>query len=189
MSSFLRFLGGLSACLLLLSAAGRHPASAASDPVKGMGDVVAPHDFHVSYGRMAVEGEFAVCNIRFFKDDLTEALQVFAGSPDFVLDVSPQSDSVFVAYLSEHFELTVDGESLSGTIMQSGEDVEGKEQIWWYTVQYEAAAAIEALRIRNTLLTERFDEQKNIVKIQHFPSENTLSYYFDTEDTAFDVAL
>lgn len=151
------------------------------------GEIV--HKFHVSYARMGVEENIAVCQIRFFRDDLYETLVKHYDMTDFELNADPDTDRLFIDYFNKKFRLEVNGSTLSGTIVGSGEDIEGKEEVWWYTIQFTAEEFLTAFRITNTLLTEQFDDQKNILKIQHFPSEKTLSYYFDVETTVHDVNL
>ncbi len=170
-------------CLVFggMLALGRQAVTAESSP--------EIHDFHVSYTRLAVEGNFAVCNIRFFKDDLQEGLQAYSESTDFFLDVSPNTDALFLKYLNDRFEMKVGDQVLSASLIGSGEDFEGKEDIWWYTLQFEAPDQIDAIHLTNSFLIDHFEDQKNIVKVQHFPSEKTFSYYFDDEDTQFEIEL
>lgn len=136
------------------------------------------HNFHVGYANIAVEGQQAISRVRFFADDLEVALQAYTGEARFQLEASPETEAVFLRYLAEHFQLTADGERLTGVILQSGEETMGSERMWWYVLQYEAASPIEAVSLRNTMLFDAFDDQKNIVKIQHFPSERKQTLYF-----------
>lgn len=134
------------------------------------------HDFHVSYSRLAVEGTMAVVRVRLFKDDLGEALGQREGR-DVIVDVSPEQDSLFVAYFSEYFTMTSGEEVLSGKLVGSGEEVVGKEPMWWYLLEFNATEPIKTLTISQRLLSNVFDDQKNIVQVQHFPSEKTYSLY------------
>jgi hypothetical protein len=64
----------------------------------------------------------------------------------------------------------------------SGEDIEGAEVVWWYAFQYVAPEdAGSQLDMRNRLMFEVYEDQKNIVKIQHFPSEKQETYYLTPE--------
>lgn len=175
---------GLSFVVLLASSA----YSAASELPPPLRSETA-HDFHVSYGRMAVENNLFVFNIRFFKDDLQQGLQAHTGNSDFFLDVSPRTDSLFTAYFNSHFTLRVSDKVLPGSIIGSGEDFEAKQDIWWYTLEFVADETIESFQLKNVLLLEEFDDQKNIVKVQHFPSEKTFAYYFDEDDQVFEITL
>ncbi|HMB93768.1 MAG TPA: DUF6702 family protein [Rhodothermales bacterium] len=139
------------------------------------------HDFHISYGRVAVEDNVVVFRVRFFKDDLEEALRKYHKAPEFALEVNPAVDAQFVAYFNERLVLETEGQQLTGQIIGSGEEMEGKEPMWWYALQYEASATIKKLTIKNQLLLELFDDQKNIVKVRHFPDDKQQSYYFDDD--------
>ncbi len=147
------------------------------------------HDFHISYGHMAVEKNVVVCRIRFFQDDLEAALRHYGGHDAFRMAASPQVDSLFAAYFAEHFALEVDGKALAGRIIGSGQDAVDREPVWWYMVQFEAPAPIQKLRLRNTLLFDLFDDQKHVFKVVHFPEETQRSYYFAKGEEAFDVAF
>jgi len=143
---------------------------------------IAPHKFHVTYSRIAVEGTTVAARVRFFGDDLSEALAKAQSIESYQIDASARQDSVFLAYFNSHFVLN-DGHSiLTGTLMGSGQEMEGQEPMWWYVVQFEAESPIERLHITNRLLKESFEDQKNIAQIQHFPSEKTWSLYFVDDD-------
>ncbi len=150
--------------------------SGTSDP----GPAPAPrHDLHVSYGDLGIQGALAVLEIRIFTDDLEEALRRRHGLPDaFHMEASPRVDSLFLAYLGDEFVLGVGGTSLVGGILGSEEDVRDREPIWVYRIRYEGPSPISALEIRNTLLLEIFDDQRNILRVGHFPEGRTRTYYF-----------
>jgi len=135
-----------------------------------------PHDFHVTYSRLAVEDNMAVVRIRLFKDDLNQALSQREEREVFV-DTSPSSDSLFQAYFNEMFVMRADEETMSGRIVGSGEEVVGNEPMWWYLLEFTASSDIEALHVSQRILSEVFEDQKNIVQVQHFPSEKVYSLY------------
>lgn len=135
-----------------------------------------PHDFHVTYSRLAVEDNMAVVRIRLFQDDLNEALSQ-REERDVFVDTSPATDSLFQAYFNERFVLIAGKEVMAGRIVGSGEEVVGNEPMWWYLLEFRASSTIEALHISQRILSEVFEDQKNIVKVQHFPSEKVYSLY------------
>ena len=166
------------ACLLALT------------PTQGVGagaPETFPHKLHISSGNAAVENNLLVVRIRFFKDDLELALAGHLGRADFVLSPGPAVDGAFLAYLGERFTVSVDGSPLAPTLMGSGEDELDREPVWWYTVQFEAPAALQAFTVRNTLLTEIFDDQRNIVKFIHFPDQHQKTYSFAIGEEEFEV--
>ncbi len=136
------------------------------------------HKFHVTYGRMAVEDNRAMLQIRLFKDDLEIALQQKFADPAFKLAADPYADSLFTAYFNEVFVLKQDETPVPGRIVSSGEDQTGGEAMWWYTVRFEAPAALQTFTVRDVVLFDLFDDQKNIFKVKHFPSDKELSYYY-----------
>ncbi|KER10732.1 MAG: hypothetical protein HY22_02670 [[Candidatus Thermochlorobacteriaceae] bacterium GBChlB] len=132
------------------------------------------HNFHVSYGKMAVEGNSIYLSLRFFKDDLETALCKSSARDDLKLAATPQCDSIYLRYFAEKFEITCDGRRLRAELLSSGEDGD----MWWYKLNFSDSKTLHAVTIKNTLLFELFDDQKNIVQVMHFPSEQQQSFYF-----------
>lgn len=176
------------------------PAAAAAPdpPVAALPDseAAAAHEFHVTYGRMGVEGAIIQVRLRFFQDDLALALRAFAGDPDVLLAVDPGSDSLVTAYLADRFPVRAGaGDDVSGTdplagsIVASGEEVDGAERIWWYVLQYEAAAPIGRVRVDAKVLLELFDDQRNILRIQAFPSGRERTYYLTHGSSVADFVV
>ncbi len=137
-----------------------------------------PHDFHVTYGRLAVEDATAMLRIRFFFDDLEGALRAHHKRRGFRLSADPESDSLFLAYFHDKFALIGDGAPLRGEIVTSGEEAEGKERVWWYVLRFEAPAPLRKLTVRDALLFEVFSDQKNILRTLHLPDEAQETFYF-----------
>jgi hypothetical protein len=157
-------------------------------PPTGAGaSAMCGHDLHVSYGAAAVEGRVLSVRIRFFKDDLELALARRGGRPTTALAVGPEADAAVLSYLKSHLTVEVAGRALEATLVGSGEDELDREPVWWYAVQFEAQAALSAFRVRNTLLTELFDDQTNIVKFVHFPDQKQKTYSFGRGEESFEV--
>ncbi len=123
------------------------------------------HDFHVSYGRLAVEGSTAVLQIRFFRDDLEEALGARTGSSALRLSADPATDRLFHDYFAEKFQLLQGDVALNGTIIGSGEDSIDREPAWWYLIRFTAPTTIAGFKVRNTLLLDAFEDQKNVLRV------------------------
>lgn len=149
--------------------------------------VPASHDLHVSYGNAAVEGNVLAVRIRFFRDDLEEALARHAGRAGYTLATGPEGEAAFLAYLRAHFSVQVGGRTLEPILLASGEDELDREPVWWYAVQFAAPAPLVAFRVRNTLLTELFGDQTNIVKFVRFPDERQKTYSFGKGEESFEV--
>jgi hypothetical protein len=151
----------LACCAMMLAAAIQSPAFGASDPLLGGDDPEGTaHKFHVSYGRMAVEDTLALLHIRLFRDDLEETLQQRFADPAFTLAANPRADSLFLRYFNEMFVLKQDDVQVPGRIVSSGEETMGREAMWWYTVQFDAPAALRTFTVRNVVLLDGFDDQK-----------------------------
>ena len=135
------------------------------------------HDFHVSIGRMAVENNQVLLQIRLFEDDLELGLQGFHSDDSLRLQVDSDTDSLFAAYLNDKLVITHGDEVLTGNVATSGEDVLYGYPVWWFSLMYEAPSAIEALHIDNRVLMEVFEDQQNVIRITHYPSENEKMYY------------
>ncbi|HSW29320.1 MAG TPA: DUF6702 family protein [Longimicrobiales bacterium] len=156
-------------------------------PGAGAGADAPTHDLHVSYGNAAVEGNVLAVRIRFFRDDLQGALARQTGRAGFRMSAEPEVEAAFPAYVRDHLSVHVGGRTLEPTVVASGEDELDREPVWWYAIQYEAPSPLTAFRMRNTLLTELFDDQTNIVKFVHFPDEQQKTYSFARGEESFEV--
>lgn len=137
-----------------------------------------PHDLHVAYADLAVEGAVVAGRIRIFKDDLERALGPMVGADAVTLTPGPEADALVTRYLEEHLRLHSAGAALELSLLDSGEDELDREPVWWVLVQLRAPAPVRTLTVRNTLLFELFDDQRNILKLVHFPGETQRTYYF-----------
>lgn len=167
-------LGALVLAGGLLMAAGRHEPA---------------HEFHVSYARLAVEGKVGMMQIRLFKDDLESGLERRFGRPGLVMRADAEMDSLFALYLNETLVLSQDGTPMAGVITSSGEELQNGIPVWWYTVAYEAPRDLANLHIQHDLLMEVFNDQKNVFRVKHFPSEKEWSLYFVVGDSDYDLKL
>lgn len=147
------------------------------------------HDFHVSYGRMAIEDNVVAIQLRVFQDDFLKGLEGEGVPAGFKLATSPSSDSTSLAYISRRLHVVAAGDTLSARVSASGEDLSGQQPMWWFLLEYAAASTIESVTVGNTLLFETFDDQKNIVQMQHFPSEKTWSLYFAGDSDRFTIDM
>jgi len=152
-------------------------------------EVELAHDLHITTGNLAVEGSLAVLNIRIFKDDLEEALARHGDLESMQMAADPEVDALFTAYFAGRFTFEVAGESVTGRIIGSGEDESDREPIWWYQIRFDAPRAIRSARIKNTLLLEIFDDQRNILKVIHYPEEVPRTFYFATGEEWVEIVF
>ena len=172
--------------LLGLSAPGAAGPSPGASPAPGP---AAAHDLHISYGNLAVEDALMVLHTRVFRDDLTAALAGHSGNPIVDLSADRAMDRILVDYISAHVRMEADGTRLEPELMGSGEDELDREPVWWFQLKYEADRPIRDLSIVNTVLFELFDDQRNILKVVHFPAEDQRTYYFAPGEDSIRVSF
>lgn len=131
------------------------------------------HDFHVSYTRMAIEGNSISAQIRMFGDDITKALIDRSKTPTLTLN-SAQGEAAAQAYLAESFPIVANGRKLAPKVASATQE----RDMWSYIVTWTASAPIMSLTMHNAVMMEYFDDQQNIVKLKHIGSgkESTLFY-------------
>ena len=129
--------------------------------------LLTAHDYHVSKTnlRYVADREQLQVEMHVFVDDLEEAMQE-AGAPLLNLgtpDQEAESDRFLMAYLDKHFTIGWNGEPLPLQLVgyELEDDLHG---LWIYLVAEEVTAADE-LRVQQTVLTEYYADQKNIVKV------------------------
>jgi hypothetical protein len=115
------------------------------------------HPMHVSYGRMVLEGNVALLNVRIFTDDLENALSRFHDVPG----------------VRMRFTLTIADSVVPGQIVDSGES----DDMWWYLVLFEGWQPINEVSFRTELLYDIFDDQRNIMRILHTETDEYQMYY------------
>jgi hypothetical protein len=144
-----------------------------------------PHPLHLSTTQLAVDSTTVWLRIRMFKDDLELALGVRAGLDSLSLEPSASHDSLFAAYFNQAFGLRLNGTEVTGVIESSGEDVEsgvGDLRMWWYQVRFDGTEQIRSIEIRNEILYEEFEDQRNIVRVLHVPTDMQRTLYFAAPD-------
>ena len=131
------------------------------------------HDFHVSYTRMAIEGNSISAQIRMFGDDITKALIDRSKVPTLTLN-SAQGEAAAQAYLAASFPIVANGKKLVPNVASATQE----RDMWSYIVTWTAAAPVTSLTLHNAAMMEYFEDQQNIVKLKHIGSgkESTLFY-------------
>ena len=145
----------------------------------------AAHPLHLSTAQLVIEEQALYLRIRMFKDDLEAALAVRAGIAGFELTPTPAADSLFLAYLDSALVLEANGRPLRAAVLSSGEDLEagqGDSRVWWYLLEYPVEAATGSVSIRNSVLYDRFDDQRNVVRVLHSATGRQRTLYFAAPD-------
>jgi len=158
------------ACCMVVMPLFASEASVAGKPVA--------HDLHLAYGDMAVEGSLIAGRIRMFRDDLEQALATLVDTDTLTLEPGAEADALVMRYVRDNLHIRVGGQELEASLMGSGEDDLDLEPVWWVIVQYQAPSSVQELHVRNTLLFDVYDDQRNVFKFVHFPDEAQRTFYF-----------
>lgn len=138
-----------------------------------------PHDVHASHTRAVVENGTVLWKVRCFTDDLEKTLRAYAKRPAFSLKSDRAADSLFTAYFNSRVSVAADGRALTARLVQTGTDADPLGgTVHWYLMQLDASAPPKRLSVRNTLMTEVFADQTNIVVLLSMPGEKRHSLYF-----------
>jgi hypothetical protein len=123
------------------------------------------HEFYISLTELRYNAESSRLEVsmRIFPDDLDRALFDLHGLETHLgTSLEPvQADSLAGRYLRMHFRVEADGKQVPFTYL--GKETES-DAIWFYL----ESAPVEpphTMRIRNSILTEQFEDQVNIVQV------------------------
>ena len=132
-----------------------------------LGTGAPAHDYHVSKTnvRYVAERQQLQVEMQVFVEDLELAMQD-AGAPPLELGTeaeNPESERYLIAYLDKHFGIDWNGKPLPLRLVgwELEDDLHG---LWIYLVAEDVGPAQE-VRIQNSVLTEYYADQKNIVKL------------------------
>lgn len=125
------------------------------------------HEFHLSkclieYNRSE---QALQISMHLFVDDLEDALRL-KGKDNLQIGTpkeDPNSESYLEDYLSDNFSLIVNGQPAAYEFLgkEPGED---PLSLWCY-IEVPQVANLESLQVKNSLLTEAFADQKNLISI------------------------
>ena len=123
------------------------------------------HKFYVSLTevRFNPESKRIEVSIRIFPDDLDRALFESEGiHTQLATELElPEADSLLKLYLLDHFSLEVDGKAIE--LEYLGKEPEA-DAIWCY-MESEKVAEPSAYTVYNSILTQTFEDQVNIVQV------------------------
>lgn len=136
------------------------------------------HDVHLSHSRVVVDHTVAIWRVRMFKDDLAAAMR--GVEPRAVVDTAapPPRAELFLRYFTSRAQLFADGRALTPRVLSSGEE----EGMWWYALELPLPRSVKRWEMRNELLFERFDDQKNLVTVLEASSAKRAVLYFVPRD-------
>ena len=125
------------------------------------------HEFHMSKCLIEyAEDEAALqVTLHLFIDDLEETLRLNGIDNLFICTEkeAPDAESYMEQYFQQTFKIDVNGQQIPFEFLgkEISEDLMGA----WCYLEFKGIHSIETLTITNSILTETFDDQKNIVSI------------------------
>ena len=127
-----------------------------------------PHPFRLSVADAGMEGPVLHASIRFFWDDLQLAVMEHTADTTFRLAETPEVDAIIERYINEMLVLTAGETVLPGKVTASGIDEADiiDEVMWWYRVEYGVEESVERVHVRNRLLFNVFEDQRNLVHLK-----------------------
>lgn len=168
-------------------------AVAGSACVLASGAVAAPapsHPFRLSVADVGVTGSVLQARIRFFWDDLQLAVMERTSDAEFELAENETVDEVVEAYINDMLVIEVDTVALQGEVTARGVEDAARidEVMWWYRLEYALPRSTERIRIRNRLLFNMFEDQRNIVNLKtRTGRERTYHFSRDQDDVALPI--
>jgi len=128
---------------------------------------VAEHEFHLSKCLIEYNSSEQALQVsmHLFVDDLEDALRkqgkdnLQIGTPK----EDPMAENYLRNYLAANFILTVNGQPIAHTFLgkEPGED---PLSLWCY-IEVPNVSALKSLQIKNSILTEVFEDQKNLISV------------------------
>lgn len=127
----------------------------------------SPHDFHVSNTDIVYRTATSSLEItvHLFVDDVEIALDAYSDEPLYLCTdrERPEAVDLVEEYLRDKFQCLVESKTLEFTFL--GKEQDDDLQSMWCYLEIEKVPLPHSLEIRNSLLTEVYDDQKNIVNI------------------------
>jgi hypothetical protein len=140
------------------------------------------HPIHVSVTNIDLDpdGGTMSLSVKVFSDDFQDLiLHKYAVQLRLTEQVEPGENIGPVnRYIGEALKLEVNGKEIDGLVFSSSELNE--EAIWLYYT-YDHGSRIRKVRVRNTLMNEKFDDQTNLLIISYNNKQN--GYRMDNKNT------
>ena len=142
-----------------------------------------PHPFRLSVADVAVSESGLQARIRFFWDDLQLAVMEHTSDMDFELAENEEVDTILENYINDMLVLESGETVVQGEVTARGVEDAARidEVMWWYRLEYKLTPSAERIRIRNRLLFNLFEDQRNIVNIRT-RSGRERTYYFSWDE-------
>lgn len=135
------------------------------------------HPYHVSVCEVVYDDQSKAVQIsqRIFIDDLEKGVSQENGDSGFVMmEDSLQTHEYLQSYFEKNFTVSVNGNNTNYDYL--GGEIE--DDVIWCYLEVTAVAELESISLVNTILTEVYDDQKNLV---HFKIGGEKKSYILTE--------
>ena len=145
--------------------------------------LVPSHPFRLSVADVGVDGSFLDVRIRFFWDDLQLAVMESTSDMEFELAETREVDEVVEQYINDMLTIDAEGTLLQGTVLERGiQDARNPDEVmWWYRLEYPLDPSVDRIHVRNRVLFNMFEDQRNLVHLKT-RSGRERTYYFSWDE-------
>ncbi len=142
------------------------------------------HPFHVSVCTMhyAEQDQSIQITLKLFADDLEETLnnKTTTQSQQTYIDVLNPKDkaaitAIISTYIGQHLRVSVNGKPVETAFL----GYEMEDFAMWCYLEITGIAQIDQMEVENTILTESFDDQTNIVQVDYKGDEKSMKLAID----------
>jgi hypothetical protein len=151
----------------------------------GSTDAAVAHPLKLSHGRIDVDGALITARVRLFWDDLEEAIRYMTEDRRFRIGHTAEADSLVGAYLQTVLIVDADGTRPVGRVVQSGEE----DDMFWYVIEYRAAAPVRRLTLRNAIMVDLFPEQRNVLQVRNTARNTNRTFYFSSKKEEYSLSF
>jgi len=145
------------------------------------------HEFHISKCNIDLSEKEQTLQItlHIFIDDLEEALRQLGADKLFICTEKEHEDAekYILNYLNQSFTLEVNDKEVEYEFL--GKEISKDLAATWVYLEVQNVTSLEALKVKYNLLTEIFEDQKNIIQIKG-PNKQKGFFLFEkgkTEDS------
>ncbi len=138
------------------------------------------HEFHLSKCQIAYNQEAQVLQIslHLFIDDLEEALRQQGADKLYICTEkeSEKAEDYIYKYLQQKFQINLEGTVINYSFL--GKEISEDLSAVWCYLEVKNITAFGKMRVKNNLLMEVFEDQKNIISILG-PDKKKSYFLFD----------
>lgn len=145
------------------------------------------HPFHVSVSDIKYKEDQKAIQIstRIFLDDLEVALRNYSGNEK--LNITNKEEWIFIneqlgMYVLENLKLS----DKKGDMKMDYIGAEIEDDVMWVYVEIEKVKKLESITVWNSLLTESFDDQENLIHFRAFDNVKSERLYRGEEERVFE---